>query len=77
MEYSIFIVNRVGRGLESPNPNPLVLGNETKPRKVLYLQINSLIARQWLNQDRKQASRFPGQDYFYHSHVLMPCEIVL
>lgn len=58
---------------ESPNLVSLFLDDEVKPRKLLSLPINSLIARQWPNQDKNQASWLPAQDSFYY----MQREIIL
>lgn len=67
------LINRPGSMSESPNLVSLFLDGEAKPRKVLCLPINPLIARRWPNQDKNQASWLPAQDSSYHT----PHEIIL
>lgn len=63
------LINRLGSMSESPNLVSLFLGDEAKPRKVLRLPVNSLIARQWPNQDKNQASWFLPRTLSTTHHV--------
>lgn len=74
---SVFTINRVGRGLESPNPDSLFLDNEAKPRKVLRLPINSIITRQWLKPRQKPNIMVSSSRLFLRHAILCHVKLFL